>query len=323
MESALPGGSIPSVATTTATTKFEKAHGVEALLSLAAITQEKSGAQIVGAGLIQRSSLKTDRAGHSYAALTVLCADGGTIEARWWRYPYAAEACPEQGTVWRLSGQMDVFQGTPQLRLAAATAAPEIDIGLFARAARRPLSELQSELERLIDDAGAELAPLVRAVLSGEAYERFCAWPAAQSHHGAVRHGLLAHSIRVARLAQGLADAYGLDMLTHDHELVIAAALLHDVGKVWTLPRIAGGPMPEQARQLDHVTVGVLMTRSAAERLTPGVSDTRLTALLHAILAHHGTREWGAQVEPHSVEAWLTHLADLAEARLWEWSAEA
>jgi 3'-5' exoribonuclease len=198
-----------------------------------------------------------------------------------------------------------------------------VDIALFARSARRPLQDLQDELEALIGETGNEFSPLVSAVLGGENYVRFCEWPAAQSHHGAVRHGLLAHSIRVARLAQQLAVAYGPDMLTYDAELVIAAALLHDVGKICTLPRIAGGPMPEEARQLDHVTMSVLLTRTAAEQVVPRVSETRLANLLHAILAHHGTREWGAPVEPHSVDAWLVHLADLAEARLWEWSEEA
>ncbi len=89
------------------------------------------------------------------------------------------------------------------------------------------------------------------------------------------------------------------------------------------MPRVAGGPFPEEARQIDHVTRGVLTARSAAERLDPTVSEARLARLLHAMLAHHGVREWGAPVEPQSVEAWLVHLADLAEARLWEWSGEA
>lgn len=301
----------------------EDALGGDGLLYFAAISQAKAGAEIVGAGLIQRAAVKADRNGYFYLALTARCADGGLIEARWWRYPHAVARCPQEGTVWRLTGQVDTFQGLPQLRVTGADPAPDVDITLFARAAQRPLGELREELEALIEEAGAELAPLVWAVLSGETYERFCVWPAAQSHHGAVRHGLLAHSIRVARLAQQLAAGYGPGKLAFDGELVIAASLLHDVGKVWTLPRIAGGPMPEEAREVDHVTRNVLAIQVAAERLSPKVSVARLAVLTHAVLAHHGQREWGAPVEPHSVEAWLVHLADYAEARLWEWSEEA
>ena len=308
------------VALTDVSSRVEQA---DTLLSLEMITRKKSGAQVTGAGLIQRSALKKDRGGYAYAAISILCADGGTLEARWWRYPFAADQLPSPGTVWRLTGRIDHYQGTPQLQVLTATPASDVDIAVFARSSRRALDELQDELEALIIDTGNELAPLVRAVLAGETLERYCQWPAAQSHHGAVRHGLLAHSIRVARLAQSLIAGYGRGMLMCDEELVIAAALLHDVGKVWTLPRIAGGPIPDEAQRLDHVTMGVLMTRTAAEQVIPRVGDTRLANLLHVMLAHHGTRDWGSPVEPHNVEAWLVHLADLAEARLWAWSGEA
>jgi 23S rRNA maturation-related 3'-5' exoribonuclease YhaM len=51
-------------------------------------------------------------------------------------------------------------------------------------------------------------------------------------------------------------------------------------------------------------------------------AETRLEPLRHIVLAHHGRPEWGAPCEPHTVEAWLVHLADVAEARLWGWSDE-
>lgn len=108
--------------------------------------------------------------------------------------------------------------------------------------------------------------------------------------------------------------------MQHDAELVSAACLLHDVGKVYTLPAIAGSAPPEGADHFDHVTRGVLLVREATGRTEPAVGEARLDALLHAILAHHGRKEWGAPVEPATLEAWLVHLADLAEARLWEWS---
>lgn len=92
------------------------------------------------------------------------------------------------------------------------------------------------------------------------------------------------------------------------------------MGKVYTLPAIAGSAPPEGADHFDHVTRGVLLVREATGRTEPAVGEARLDALLHAILAHHGRKEWGAPVEPATLEAWLVHLADLAEARLWEWS---
>jgi 3'-5' exoribonuclease len=132
---------------------------------------------------------------------------------------------------------------------------------------------------------------------------------------------MLAHSVRVAQIARLFPGAYP-DGLAHDESLTIATALLHDVGKTQTLPALAGGALPQEASHFDHVTIGVLMVRAAAERTEPRLPPERLEALLHAILARHGRNEWGAPCKPASVEARLVHLADLAESQLWDWSDE-
>lgn len=297
-------------------------------LELSQLTVLAPGTRIVAEGLIQRADIKTDRTGQPYVSLTICCADGGRLEARWWRFPYPAEHCPAAGAIYRLTGQVEMFQGCIQLRVTAAVPVPDADLSSFARASRRTPAELDADFQSLVADLDVYHAALVQEVLIGEVCGRFRTWPAAQSRHGAVRHGLLAHSVRVARIALQLGAAYGSDMLPHDSSLVIAASLLHDVDKVYTLPPIAGGALPDEARQFDHVTLGALLVRTAAERAAPRLAEERLaeerlSALLHALLAHHGTREWGAPVEPQSVEAWLVHLADLAEARLWQWSGEA
>lgn len=103
-----------------------------------------------------------------------------------------------------------------------------------------------------------------------------------------------------------------------------AACLLHDVGKVYTLPEMPGAALPESALAADHVTRGALLVHAAAARLDPPLpSPERLERLTHAILAHHGRKEWGAPVEPHTAEAWLVHLADYAESHLDAWAAGA
>jgi 3'-5' exoribonuclease len=65
-----------------------------------------------------------------------------------------------------------------------------------------------------------------------------------------------------------------------------------------------------------------VMVHAGAARSEPGLDAPCVERLTHAILAHHGRKEWGAPVEPQTVEAWLVHLADLAESRLWDWSNE-
>lgn len=291
------------------------------LASLRAASGSGEG-RVAGHALVVRSEVATDRTGHPYVLLTLRGGGCERIEARWWRYPYPADRRPKVGQVCWFTGRPDMYGGATQLRIEQARPAPEIALKHFQRTTCRPEDELRAELEQRISKLDAQMAALVRTVLRDEVEMRFCTWPAAHSLHGAVRHGLLAHSLRVAALARAIAETYGVASLPYDQDMVTAACLLHDVGKVWTLPELAGAAVPDEAAYLDHVTRSVLMVRTAATQLDPPLDPTRLERLTHALLAHHGRKEWGAPVEPATVEARLVHLADLAEAQLWAWAHE-
>ncbi len=290
------------------------------VIALGAIQDMSPRQEVEGCAMVLRADCAVDRSGKPYLTLTLRCADGGHLEARWWRYPYPLDRRPTVGQVCWFVGTVDLFGGERQLCVTRTRPAPHIDPIVFARATRRSLDDLRPELDTRIARLSSDLGNLVRSVLSGDTLERFCEWPAAQIRHGAVRHGLLAHALLVAEIAERLAEAYGPHGLPHDSELVVAASLLHDVGKIWTLPAVAGGAPPEGAHECDHVTRTVLVVERAAAHAEPAIAPERLARLTHAILAHHGRKEWGAAVEPQTAEAWLVHLADLAESCLWNWS---
>lgn len=293
------------------------------LLSAELLANATPNHPVTGVALVMRSHLRTDRHQRPYVAMTLRYADATVTEARWWQFPHSPDRCPLEGTVYSLTGWTESYNGACQLRVTDARPVAGADLAPFALSIHRPLATLLSELDDRVAQLDAALSALVRQVISGETLERFRTWPAAQYKHGAVRHGLLAHSLRVAAIAESTAAVYGPAALPHDRALVTASALLHDIGKTQTLPPIAGSALPTVASYLDHVTLGALMIRSAAEHLDAPLAPERLEALLHIILAHHGRTEWGAPVEPQTVEAWLVHLADYAESRLWCFTEDA
>jgi 3'-5' exoribonuclease len=279
------------------------------MLSLEALRAASPGKHVEGCAMVMRSEAATDRTGRIYVSLTLLGMDGGRIEALWWRFPYPVEHRPGVGQVCYFKGTVDAYNGERQLSVVAAHLAPEVDPAVFARSTRRSGDELWAELQARVAGLKDGIAALVRTALDGEVGERFRTWPASHQRHAAVRHGLLAHSLRVAGIAQLLGEAYGLDGLPHDRELVQAACLLHDIGKVHTLPAVSGATVSDEARLFDHVTLSVLMVKAAAAQAEPLIDQVRLGNLLHAIVAHHGRQEWGAPVEPQTVEAQLVHPA--------------
>lgn len=290
------------------------------LLHATLLQQATIGQQLHLAALVTQSDAAVDRRGRTYITLQFRGVDGTTLRGRWWKFSLPDEQRPRVGTIYRCQAVVDRYLDEQQLRIQHMSEAPEIDVALFERSTRRSLSDLQSVLAELIATLRPSLAVLVDTVLSGERYHRFCQYPAARTKHGAVKHGLLAHSIYVATIARSFSPHYGPNGLPCDEDLLTAAALLHDIGKTQTLPAFAGAALPEQATWLDHITVGTIIVRVAAERATPRLPAHELEALLHAILAHHGHLAWGSPVVPQTAEAWIVHLADYVESHLWSWS---
>ncbi len=141
---------------------------------------------------------------------------------------------------------------------------------------------------------------------------RFRRWPAAVRHHGAVAGGLLEHTVNVATIAQRLAELYQCNA-----HLVLAGALLHDIGKLDELEERPGAGFTTPGRMVGHVILGMQYVQEHAQQVY-GLEKAILHDLLHIILTHHGTLAFGSPVCPATIEALIVHQADMAEARLTE-----
>lgn len=158
-----------------------------------------------------------------------------------------------------------------------------------------------------INDTG--LRSLVEEIFSASAYQQFLINPAGMRLHHAYVGGLLQHSVCVAELACALADKIG----GVDKDLVLAGALLHDVGKLKEISPDMGFPYTTGGRLLGHITITAMMVNEAALKL--GVIDEKkLQHLLHIIISHHGEHEKGSPVACATKEGFIVHYADEIDA---------
>ncbi len=129
-------------------------------------------------------------------------------------------------------------------------------------------------------------------------------------HHGFIG-GLLEHTLSVVRLCDYLAGAYPL--LKRD--LLIAAALLHDVGKTRELSPFPLNDYTDEGQLLGHIIIGAQMVHDLAGRIPefPAVLEQEL---VHCVLAHHGELEYGSPKKPALAEAVALNLADNTDARM-------
>jgi 3'-5' exoribonuclease len=151
-------------------------------------------------------------------------------------------------------------------------------------------------------------ALVARVVSQHEARLRI--WPAAQLVHHAYRGGFLEHILQIARVGIMLAETYGAD-----RDIVIAGALLHDIGKLQELSYETTTSYSREGNLLGHIAIGLVMVREAAQAI-PDFPETLRTQIEHLVLSHHGSYEFGSPVEPMTVEAFILSAADELDAKI-------
>lgn len=141
---------------------------------------------------------------------------------------------------------------------------------------------------------------------------RFEKTPGSPSGHHAKVGGLLLHTYEVASIARATARA-----TRANQDLVLAGALLHDIGKVEAYEVAATGfSITPCGLLLGHVVLGALMLeRTLAKLGDPICNDGQTLELQHMILSHHGSLEFGSPVQPMTVEAEIVHWADESSAK--------
>ena len=144
--------------------------------------------------------------------------------------------------------------------------------------------------------------------------------PAAQSLHHGFSGGLVEHIWSVTRVCTFLIKHYAeyYDNLNPplDRDVVVAAAILHDIGKLRELDyHPVEAKYTKHGTLIGHIVLGRDMIRDKAREIGEFPEET-LLLLEHAILAHHGRMEFGAPKEPATLEALIVHYADEIDAKI-------
>ncbi len=189
------------------------------------------------------------------------------------------------------------------------------DLDLFLPGSPRDPAEMERELGEFVASIEERSLAHLLALLLGpesEIGQGFRLAPAATRHHHAYLRGLLEHTLSVAGLCDAIAARCEPAV---DRDLLITAALLHDIGKVSEIGARAGFPYTEEGKLLGHILIGLRMVGNAA-RAVPGLAPDRLLHLEHMIAAHQGRYEWQSPREPRTPEALILHYADDLDAKL-------
>ncbi len=257
--------------------------------------------------------LKT-KAGKSYYSL-LLQDKSGTLDGKVWELSQGIDHFESMEYI-HVDGQMVNFQGALQLNIKRVRRSHEgeYDPSDFVPTTGKNINEMYSELLKYISKVKeSHLRQLLESffVQDTSFIERFKKHSAAKSVHHSFVGGLLEHTLGVARLCDYYADHY--PMINRD--LLITAAIFHDIGKMEELSVFPENDYTDDGQLLGHIYIG---TEVIGERIKtmPGFPVALASQLKHCILAHHGELEYGSPKKPSIIEAMALNFADNTDAKL-------
>lgn len=273
------------------------------------------GDRISAVYLCKKAATLTTKNGKEYMSLTLMDKTANT-DAKIWEPNSEGISDFDELDYIHVTGDVTVFNGAVQVNIRRLRKA---DDGEYDPSDYLPMSPydndgMYNQLKNVVDTVkNTYLHQLLKGffVDDEEFINSFRKCSAAKTvHHGFVG-GLMQHTLAVTRLCKFYTKAYP----ALDHDLLISAAMLHDIGKVRELSQFPENDYTDDGQLLGHIYMGAEMIAVKAGEIE-GFPTKLLTELQHCILAHHGDLEFGSPKTPELIEAFALHMADNTDAKL-------
>lgn len=275
----------------------------------------QEGTQVKDVYLCKKSNRAQTKAGKPFMNVT-LQDKTGTVDAKIWDpdSPGIGEF-EEMDYIWVI-GEVTIFNDKNQLNIRQLRRAgeDEYDPADFMPTSRNGIDIMYDELLSYIDSiqSGYMKQLLKHFFVEDEAFKKqFCNHSAAKSvHHGFIG-GLMEHTLSVTGICDYFAGVYSF----LDRDLLLTAAMCHDIGKVRELSPFPKNDYTDEGQLLGHIVIGTNMLREAIDGIE-GFPETKANELLHCIVSHHGELEFGSPKKPALAEALALSFADNTDAKM-------
>lgn len=276
---------------------------------------------------VSDAQVKETKAGKAYLDLK-LRDRTGEVAAKYWDYNAEKDGKPQAGECWGIIGAVESYQGKTQLKVSSIHQL-EPDDPRIVQSDFLPVSQqdVQTLFEKLAYKRFANMedciSRFVSFVLADPVIQKaIVRSPAAKGNHHAYIGGLMEHIANLCDLVDVVCAVY-LNRYTYrlDRYVMLAAAVFHDIGKIWELEAAMSVDYTLPGKLLGHIPMGYEFIGdkwSEFDDHGPLTEEdrARFLHLQHLILSHHGRMEWGSPVTPKSAEAIVFHHLDMIDSRM-------
>jgi 3'-5' exoribonuclease len=278
------------------------------------VTELKAGDGVDDIFVLAQKSIAHKKDGNPYLNM-VLGDKSGQLKGVAWDQVEKIAAAASAGDLVRVEGGVSEYRNELQLvvKEMAYLPADSADPADFLPASKRNINVM---FERLTGLTRALKTDCLRDLfevfwMDVDFVNRFKSSPAAKMMHHAYVGGLLEHTLSMALLTERIAGHYsGIDM-----EMVLAGAILHDIGKIKELSCGYNFDYSDEGRLLSHIVIGLQMLDEKL-KLVPDFPEEKAVLLKHLIISHHGSRELGSPEPPKTLEAVLLNYIDEMDSKI-------
>lgn len=267
--------------------------------------------------LIKSVDKKTTKSGKPYLDL-VLSDSTGEVSAKLWDYNEEIHGGLQANMPVKVRGTLEIFKGNDQFKIIQIRPlidSDDFDISELVASSPADSNWMLSEVYRITDDFEDEDLKKIVKFLLAKRGEVILKAPAAVNMHHAECGGLLFHTLSIIRMAQRTCEVYQF----LDKDLLIAGAIVHDLGKIDEMETNELGLASKytvQGELIGHLVKGAIDISKAADEL--GIPEETALLLEHMAISHHGIPDYGAAKRPMFAEAEVLSVLDNLDATLFE-----
>jgi 3'-5' exoribonuclease len=269
---------------------------------------------VTAAFLVQSKEVREKKSGEPYLSL-VISDKSGKMDSKMWDNVAEAVDTFDRDDFVKVKGTVQLHLNRPQfvIHKIRKMADSEVDFADFFPASLRNPDEMWAELGGIVKAvANPHLRGLLNAILDDpEIARRYRMAPAAKSIHHAYLGGLLEHVLSLCALCKKTSEHYPII----DPGLMIAGAVLHDIGKIYELSYDRGFNYTTEGQLLGHIMIAIRMIGDKIH-MVPGFPVALRNLLEHMVLSHHGRLEFGSPKLPQFPEAMLLHYLDDMDSKM-------
>ena len=278
------------------------------------ISEIKVGDFVDDIFVLSEKILAQKRDGNNFLNVT-LSDKTGTIKGVVWDNVDQISAGVASGDFVHIKGNVNEYRGAFQLviKKMEACSVEVVDPSDFLPTTRRDIGSMFERLLKLT--ASIETAYLKKLIETfwndKEFVSKFKTAPAAKKMHHAYIGGLLEHTLSMASLADKIAGHYS----GVNRDLLLAGAVLHDIGKIKEYEYEFSIDYSDEGRLLSHIVMGIEMIDEKLPEIEDFPKD-QMFLLKHMIVSHHGTREFGSPEPPKTIEAVILNYLDEIDSKV-------